>query len=419
MPKSNGKSAGRAERGCSLRSERKEIYLDWAASVQPNPSSIHAFGVRAKEALERARREVAEALSARPGEIIFTSGGTESNNLALQGAVWRAILSGVKKPEVIITNIEHPSVLETAKMLRERRLAKVTVLSVETDGRIDPKKVKEAIKKNTVLVSIMYANNEIGVIQPIKEIAKEIRHRRKIFQSPLPYFHTDAVQAANFLDLNTERLGVDMLSLSGSKIPGSGKVGVLYKKSNVPIAAVLAGGKQEFGLRPGTENLSGILRFANALRSARKDIEKKSKQTAKLRDYFLRGAEKVSKEILGKPAIINGSMENRLPNNLNITFPGIPSDLLVLELSERGIMVSEKSACESKEERSSHVIEALRTAGTLKARGAGEESARVRRMADAGAVRFSFGPDVTKAHADFALRALGQILRKLEKWYKI
>lgn len=373
---------------------KRKIYLDFASSVFPNPSSIHDFGILAKKKLENARREVEKILFARPEEIIFTSGGTESNNLAVQGIVYMAREQNFL-PHIVTTNIEHPSVLETCKMLVKRKLVEVSIVPVEANGIVDPKKIKREIKKNTVLISVMYANNEIGTIQPIKEIAKEIRHYKKMGQSLfLPLFHSDAVQAANYLDLNVEKLGVDLFSLSGSKIEGAGGVGVLYKKKSVPLANIFGGGGQEIGLRPGTENLLGILKFSMALKSVQKNKEKEKKRLTKLRDYFFQKLKRTS-------LFINGDLENRLPNNVNITIPKIPSDLLVLELSQRGIMASSKSACESSKGGGSYVIKAIRP----------EIDPEI------GGLRFSLGRQTTQKDIDYTTKALSEILQKLKKWY--
>ncbi|MFA6177603.1 MAG: cysteine desulfurase family protein [Candidatus Paceibacterota bacterium] len=390
----------------------KYVYFDYAASASANPSSVHRAGVEVKTKLQIARREVADILSARPEEIIFTSGGTESNNLAIQGVVlnWQ----GKILPHIITTNIEHPSVLETYKLLAKRKLVEITIVPVEANGIVDPKKIKKEIKKNTVLVSVMYANNEIGTIQPIKEIAKEIRHFKKIRSEnfSFPLFHTDAVQAVNYLDLNVEKLGVDLLSLSGSKIEGASKVGVLYKKKTVKLAKVFGGGDQEGGVRPGTENLPEILKFSLALKTTQKIKEKESKRLEKLRDYFLKELQNKNlkfSRVLGLGPdhlenfdfnfVVNGDLKNRLPNNVNITFPNIPSDLLVIELSEKGIMASAKSACKSGESGGSYVIKAIRNNDEI------------------GGVRFSLGRDTTKKDIDYTIKVLDKILMKLKKWY--
>lgn len=383
----------------SRRGGARKIYLDYAASVAPNPSSIHESGVFVKRKLESARKAIAEILKARSEEIIFTSGGTEGNNLAIQGVVVASQASNFL-PHLITTNIEHPSVLETFKILEKRNLAEITIVPVETNGIVDPKKIKKEIKKNTVLVSVMYANNEIGTIQPIKEIAREVRHYRKHNQSSYPYFHTDAVQAVNYLDLNVEKLGVDILTLSGSKIEGAGRVGILYKKNSVRLENLFGGGDQEEGLRPGTENLEAILKFTKAFSSVQKIKDKESKRLLALRDYFLSslGHSHILKNI---GIVINGDLENRLPNNVNITIPKIPSDLLVIELSARGIMCSSKSACKSSRSEGSYVIAALRPDADP----------------EIGGLRFSLGKNTKKEDINYAVKYLEQILKKLEKWY--
>ncbi len=383
-----------------MAKSNKNIYLDYAAGVKPNASSIHIEGVKAKEKLQNARKEVANILSSRPEEIIFTSEGTESNNLAVQGTVWQFYKNNDFLPHIITTNIEHPSVLETFKILQKRKLAEISIVPVEKNGIVDPKKIKKEIKKNTILISVMYANNEIGTIQPIKEIAKEIRFYKKHIKgnSIYPVFHTDAVQAVNYLDMNVERLGVDMLSTSGSKIDGAGRVGILYKKKNIQLAPIFGGGDQEMGLRGGTENLSEIIKFAEAFRLMEKNKKKENERLVKLRDYFLN---KILKIISNTEIIVNGDLKNRLPNNINITFPKIPSDLLVIELSVKGIMASSKSACKSSHKEGSYVIEAIRPEANI----------------EIGGLRFSLGKKTTKSDIDYTIKALSQILIKLKKWY--
>jgi cysteine desulfurase len=379
-----------------------DIFLDYAAGANPNPSSIHALGVKAKALLQKSREEVANILKARPAEIIFTSGGTESNNLAIQGVVLAShnnFKINFKLPHIITTNIEHPSVLETFKLLEKRKQAEISIIEVESNGIVDPKKIKREIKPNTVLVSVMYVNNEIGTIQPISEIAREIRHYNKKTLSSLVLFHTDAVQAGNYLNLNVEKLGIDLLSLSGSKIEGAGRIGVLYKKKSVELSPIFGGGDQEFGLRPGTENLAEISKFANAFKLAEKNKEKEIKRLKKIQDYFIKKLQKISKTSFD--VVINGDLEERLPNNINVTFTKIPSDLLVIELSAKGVMVSSKSACESAQRGGSYVIKALRPNSDP----------------EIGAVRFSLGKDTQKVDIDYTLKVLSQILFKLKKWY--
>ncbi|OGI90198.1 hypothetical protein A2911_02215 [Candidatus Nomurabacteria bacterium RIFCSPLOWO2_01_FULL_40_15] len=389
MPKSNKK----------LHKTNQKIYLDYASSVSPNASSLHELGVKTRQKLENARSRVASILYSRPLEIIFTSGGTESNNLAIQGVV----LAGSKRkiPHIITTNIEHPSVLETFKVLAKRKLAQISLVGVEANGIVDPKKIKKEIKKNTILVSVMYANNEIGTIQPIKEIAKEIRHYKKQHRRNNIFFHTDAVQAGNYLPLNVEQLGVDLLSLSGSKILNAGRVGVLFKKKNVPLFSIFAGGNQETGFRPGTENVDAIVKFADALEFAQKAKEKETKRLTILRDYFIKKLPRGTLGKLGKNLVINGDLKNRLPNNVNITIPKIPSDLLVIELSARGIYASSKSACKSGDGKASHVIRAI--------------NPKVKD--EDGSLRFSLGRATTKNDIDYTIKSLALILSKLGKWY--
>lgn len=386
------------------KNKEKYIYLDYSASVFANPSSVHSAGVVAKNELQNARKAVADILGARLEEIIFTSGGTESNNLAIQGVVWAWYKNNKGKnfPHLITTNIEHPSVLETFKLLEERKLAQISIIPVEKNGIVDPKKIKKEIKTNTLLVSVMYANNEIGTIQPIKEIAKEIRHYKKTKNSKLkapsyPYFHTDAVQAVNYLDLNVEKLGVDLLSLSGSKIEEAGRVGVLYKKKNVPYVSVFGGGDQEYGLRPGTENLKAIVQFSKALQLIQKIKDKEVKRLTKLRDYFINQLSRYPFDVI----VVNGDLKNRLPNNISASFKSIPSDLLVIELSEKGVMTSAKSACKSGEVGGSYVIEAIHP-------DFGKE---------VGAVRFSLGRQTSKSDIDYTIKVLKEVLIKLKKWY--
>ncbi len=414
-----------------MAKSNRKIYLDYAAGVSANPSSVHEKGVEAKKKLQNARKKVADVLGCQPMEIIFTSGGTESNNLAISGVVlaWHSRKVGpsfkegptfLNLPHIITTNIEHPSVLETFRMLEKRKLAEISIVPVEKNGIVDPKKIKKEIKKNTVLVSVMYANNEIGTIQPIKEIAKEIRHYKKAKVGPslkakeptfafFPLLHVDAVQAVNYLDLNVEKLGVDLLSLSGSKIEGAGRVGVLYKRRTVLLSPIFGGGDQENGLRPGTENLPEILKFSSALESIQKNKEKENKRLTSLRDYFF-------KKIKVFNFLLNGDLENRLPNNINITFPKIPSELLVIELSAKGIMASAKSACESSRKEGSYVIDAIRNIESQ-----GEPSGNFPEGSpweeEIGGLRFSLGKKTTKADIDYTVKTLSQILQKLKKWY--
>src|SRR3989338_4813245 len=299
------------------------IYLDHASTtpvdpavlkaMQPyynkiyaNPSSIHAAGQEAKEAVEEARKKVAEILHCLPEEIIFTSGGTESINLALKG-----IALPKKKGHIITSQIEHPAVLETCRYL-ERKGYKVTYLSVDKFGLISPAEVKKALRSETILISIMYANNEIGTIEPILEIGK----LAQLYKIP---FHTDACQTGS-LELDVEKLKVDMITLNGSKIYGPKGIGILYKKKNVFLEPLHHGGGQEGGLRSGTENVPAIVGFAAALELIQKEKTKENKRLQQLRDYFI-------VEVLTKisDSFLSGHPTKRLPNNAHFFFAGVRS----------------------------------------------------------------------------------------------
>ncbi len=352
-----------------------------------NPSSITKMGVLARKAVEQARMTIAECLLRRPNEVTFTGGGTESNNLAILGAVGYLEKRGSKISDLhfITTKIEHSSVLECFKEL-ERRGAQVDYLGVQENGLIDLKELRKAIKSNTVLVSIAYANNEIGTVQPIRDIAKEVRHARK--EKELPYFHTDASQAGLYLDLNVNQLGVDLMTLDGQKIYGPKDVGALFVKAGVNISPITFGGGQEKGLRSGTENVPLIVGLAKAFELARKDFEKTAKKVKNVRDYFW---QKLQRQI--PSAVLNGDGENRLPNNLNFSIPGIDPEFTVLCLDEAGIVCSTKSACDHDADES-FVVRAL---------GKSDEIVK-------SALRFSLDSKVTRRDIDFAVKKLYNII---------
>ncbi len=363
------------------RMTNRKIYLDHASSAlkaSANPSAIHELGVEERRKLEVARARAARVLGARKEEVIFTSGATESNNLAILG---------MPRGHIVTTNIEHASVVEPAL-----HKGNVTFVEVESSGIVDAKKIEKAIKKDTVLVSVMYANNEIGTVQPIREIAKVIRHYNKNHKNKV-YLHTDAVQAVNYLPINIMELGVDLLSLNAAKIYGPKGVGLLYVRKGTPLGKIMFGGNQENGLRPGTENVEAVEALAKALENAEKIKSKEVKRLTALRDYF------VSK--VSDIAVLNGDLVSRLPNNINITIPKIPSELLVIELSARGIMCSSKSACKAGDGKASHVLKAIN-------KDASETD---------GSLRITLGKETTKADLDYTIKSLREILKKLEKWY--
>lgn len=398
---------------------KKSIYLDYASTAPldknvaklmekinkknfANSSAIYKSGIESSKILESSREKIAKLISAHSDEIFFTGSGTESDALAILGIVRKYSENNKQIPHIITTNIEHPAVLENFSLLEKGGEAEVTYVEVESSGVVNPKDIRDAFRENTILVSVMYVNNEIGTIQPIQEIAKAIRHHRKENNSPYPFFHTDACQAMNYLQIdNIEKLGVDMLSFNGSKIYGPKGTGILYKKRSVPISPIYGGGGQEFGLRSGTENLSCITGVALALEQVCKIKEKESVRLISIRDYGIKKLISLSKET-DYEVLLNGDKDNRLPNNINISILGISSELLVIELDALGIMVSEKSACGSSDENVSHVIRALYKDKDF--------------PKDIGSVRITLGQQTTKGDIDILVKSLKSILIKYKPW---
>jgi cysteine desulfurase len=406
----------------------KRIYMDNAAAtpmdkrvekvMRPfwskefgNPSALYKEGVSAKDAVSRARKSIAESLGlsvrrtqtgVHSDEIFFTGSGTESNNLAILGilrcpmsklGVFETPSSKLEKPHIVTSVIEHPAVLEVCKVLERDGVIDVTYVGVNNKGFVDPKEVKKSLKENTILVSIMYANNEIGTVQPVREIAKIIRAWKNQNNSEYPYFHTDACQAMNYLDMNVLRLGVDLLTINGSKIYGPKGIGVLYVKKRVNIWPVVLGGGQERGLRSGTENVPVVVGFAEAVKITDDIKEKEILRLTELRNYFIKG---LLSKIPG--SILNGDEINRLPNNINISIPNIDSEQLVIELDAKGVAVSARSACKSRDYQSSYVIMAI-----------GREP-----LPNEGGVRFSLGRETTKKDIDYVLKILPEIIQKIQ-----
>ena len=405
--------------------KKKNIYLDYASSTPmdkrvlalvssydkqffANATSIHKAGVKARTLIEESREVIAKGMNAHSDEIVFTGSSTESIAMVIFGVVNNYLLNNKgSTPHIVTSNIEHPAVLMNFKLLEQRGKAEVTYVKVNEAGIINPNDIKEAIRKNTILVSIMYANNEIGTIQPTQEIAKTIRHYRKNQDkaSVYPLFHTDATQALNYLDIsNVEKLGVDMLSFNGSKIYGPKGVGVLYKKRGVKISPIYSGGEQEFGLRSGTENVSSIAGLALAFQITEKIKDKEVKRLTTIRDYALEKLLSLSNDNF--KIILNGDRISRLPNNINISISNITSELLVLELDAKGIEVSSKSACKSGEDDDSYVVRALREAS-------GEKY-----YEEEGSLRITLGRDTVKSDIDKLLSALTSILDKYRRWKK-
>lgn len=308
-----------------------------------NPSSLHSVGQKAAEVLQKAREDIAEILGADFREIYFTSGGTEADNQA----IYSAAVFGAKKgrKHIISSAIEHHAVLHMLNRL-EKEGFEITLLDVGEKGIVDPEDVRKAIREDTALVTIMYANNEIGTLQPIREIAEICREKKVIF-------HTDAVQAAGHVPINVTEEKIDMLSLSAHKFHGPRGIGVLYVRKGVPLFNLIEGGAQERGRRPGTENLPAIVGMAAALKEAVSDMEAAGEKTAALRDILIEGLSKIPH------ARLNGDTRKRLPGNVNFCFEGIEGESLLLLLDNKGIAASSGSACTSGSLDPSHVLLAL------------------------------------------------------------
>lgn len=346
--------------------------------IYGNPGSMHQMGLLASRALDKARKKVSEVLNCHENEIIFTGSGTESINLAIKGLAEKK-----EKGHIISTTIEHHSVLDTLDYLKKKGFS-VTLVGVEPNGIVNPEKIKKAIRKDTFLISVMYVNNEIGTIQPIKKISKIAREHNIIF-------HTDACQAGNYLELDVNNLGVDMMSLNGSKIHGPKGIGCLYKKRGVLIAPQIHGGGQEFGLRSGTENVPLIVGFSKALEIAQMESQKNNKKMVKIRDFLIKNLLKIPDTIL------NGDPKKRIPSNINITFLNIEGEAILLMLDKFGICAASGSACTSKSLDPSHVILAL---------GRPYEAAH-------GSIRFSLSKFSTMEEAKKLVKVMPGIVKKL------
>lgn len=323
-----------------------------------NASSLHYFGQQARSGVEEAREGVAKFLECQPKEIFFTSGATESNNLAIFGLVRRArTLDPKRKIHVIASAIEHPAVLEVCRELKKEEV-EITLLPVTKKGLVRVDDLKKNIRPETILISVMYVNNEVGTIQPIREIGKivKIENKKRKKKEDKIYFHTDAVQAANFCDCRTGWLGVDMLSLSAHKIYGPKGVGVLFVRSGTPLSPLIFGGHQEQGLRSGTENVAGIVGMGRAveLLSDKNALVRVNNRVRKLRDKLVR---EVGKKIPG--VIVNGDMEKRIPGNANFCFKNVEGESILLMLDMEGIAISTGSACSSGSLEPSHVLSAM------------------------------------------------------------
>jgi cysteine desulfurase len=397
----------------------RKIYLDYAATTPVekkvlaamlpyfgekfgNASSLHNFGREASMAVENARQETADFFGAGSEEIIFTSGATESNNLAIKGVVraYCAIPENKnKKPHIITAAIEHHCVLNTVKNLEKEGLIEADFIKPEKNGIINPRDLKKAIKANTILISVMYVNNEIGTVQPITEIGKIIHGAWNMEHGTrnknYPIFHTDATQAVNYFDCNVNKLGADLLSMSAHKIYGPKGVGALYVKKGTKIKMIQDGGEQERGLRAGTINSAGIVGLGAAIKAVKDPKSKaQNKKIEKLRDYLIK---RVLKEV--PETKLNGSKLKRSPNNANFSFKDVEGESLIMLLDQEGIAGSTGSACSSGSLEPSHVLLSL---------GLKAEQAH-------GSLRLTLGKFTTQEEVSIAADKIKMVVEKLRK----
>lgn len=395
----------------------KKIYLDYAATTPVdkevlkamlpyfnvefgNASSLHSFGRNAMEAVTEARKKTAVFFGAKEEEIIFTSGATESNNLAIKG-ILRAYRKNAKIPlvdkeeipHIITTTFEHSCILKTCQKLEKEGSAEVTYLPVYSDGIVKIKDVQNAIKENTLLVSVMYVNNEIGTVQPIAKIGKLLKNVNKNRKQKI-IFHTDATQAIAYFNCNVKKLNIDLLSMSAHKIYGPKGVGVLYVRKGTKIDRIQDGGDQEFSLRAGTLNTTGIIGLGKAIEILKKRKKQDTKKIVALRDYLIK---KIVKEISG--VRLNGSKIKRSPSNANFSFSNVEGESLLLYLDNEGIACSTGSACSSGSLAPSHVLLAL----------------GLKPVQAHGSLRVSLGKYTTRKEIDIFIEKLTNILQKLRK----
>lgn len=364
-----------------IKTEVLNEMLPYLTTQYGNPSSLYTIGRKAKQAIETARKRVADLIKCNSNEIYFTSGGSESDNIALKGF---AYANKEKGNHIITSKIEHPAVLETCRMLQQQGF-EVSYINVDNDGIIKLEELQNEIKSSTILISIMTANNEIGTIQPIEEIS-QIAHKNNIV------FHTDAVQAIGNMHIDVTKMGMDMLSLSGHKIHAPKGIGALYIKNGIQVEKIINGGHQEKDIRAGTENVAGIVGLGKACEIANKNLEIHIKNLTRLRDYYIKRLQKEMPDRIR----INGSIQNRLPGNANISFEGINASELIFKLDEKGICVSSGSACSSANTLPSHVLTAI----------------DVPEKYLNSAIRTTFGDDNTFEEIDYLVKILKTQVRK-------
>ena len=352
-----------------------------------NPSAIYQEGTIIRDDLLRFRKILAKLLHASAQDIVFTSGGTESNNLALLG-IFEAYKNKISKPHFIISSIEHSAVAEAAKEIKKRG-GEVSTLEVDENGIVSVEKLKSLMTDRTVLVSIMLANNEIGTIEPIPRISRVIKEFRKSKETEFPFLHSDASQAANYLSLDISSLGVDLMTLDGSKIYGPKSIGILLIRPNVSLTPIIFGGGQEGGMRSGTENLSLIAGFTKALEIAQRDKDKERDRLERLKIFFI---ESISKDF--PSLIINTPSKNSLPNIVSISIPGQIGEFIAIKLDQNGVMVSTGSSC--------GIFKDVGGSATIKGIGKDE-------LAES-TLRFSFGRSTKEEDLKKTLQVLKKIL---------
>ena len=358
-----------------------EKMMPYLTDIYGNASSPHSFGQTARIGVEHAREQVARAINADPSEIVFTGCGTESDNTVLFGVAERYAKKG---DHIITTNVEHHAILHSCAAL-EKKGIKVTYLPVDKDGLVTPEQVRDAITDKTILVSVMFANNEVGTIMPIPEIAA-VCHEKGVL------FHTDAVQAAGHIPIGVKARGIDMLSISGHKFHGPKGVGVLYERKGIRLPSYIIGGEQEKGRRAGTENVAGIVGLGEALELAVTNMSETSARMTRMRDRLIEGIEATIPEVK-----LNGHRTKRLPNNVNFSIKYIEGESILLMLDMAGIAASSGSACTSGSLDPSHVLLAL---------GLTHEVAH-------GSVRMTLGDDTTDEDIDYVLETLPKVAHRL------
>lgn len=361
-----------------------------------NPGSIHRLGIEAKKHIDGARKKVATALQARSEEIIFTASGTESNNFAIHGVIRFAKKSGVAMPHVITTNIEHASVLEPLRQLAQQGEIKLTIAPVTHEGIVEIKSIREMLTPETVLVSIIHANNEVGTIQPVREIGKMLEKYKEANKSVYPYFHSDACQSVNYLDIRPEAFRVDICTLNSSKIYAPRGAGILYVSKRVKIDPIIVGGDQEGGMRAGTENTAAIVACGDALE---KTVSMREAEFVRLKELQAYIFTKLCESIPDMKVWGSRKDGERIPNNINVSVPGVFSEEFVVGLDMKKIAISSKSACGMNDDEGSYVIRAL---------GGTEQESKE-------AIRISMGRNTTRTHIDTLVFEMKKVMERHNK----